>query len=199
NFVDVIPQRSKLRLTLNMDYDELDDPEGWARDITDIGRWGNGNVDVDFSAPEQIDYIMYLIKQAFDKHTEYALKERPDRYMTQQVSQQINQDEINAILWKACDTFRGTVDPAEYKNYILVMLFLKYISDVWRDHYARYLAETGDEARARRKMRYERFVIPEGCDFYTLYENRNEPDIGERIDKALEAIEEANIEKLEGV
>lgn len=73
NFVDVIPQRSKLRLTLNMDYDELDDPEGWARDITDIGRWGNGNVDVDFSAPEQIDYIMYLIKQSFDKHTEYAL------------------------------------------------------------------------------------------------------------------------------
>src|SRR5690606_31948105 len=119
--------------------------------------------------------------------------------MTQPVSQQINQDEINAILWKACDAFRGTIDPAEYKNYILVMLFLKYISDVWRDHYARYLAETGDEERARRKMRYERFVIPEGCDFYTLYENRNEPDIGERIDKALEAIEEANIEKLEGV
>lgn len=31
----------------------------------------------------------------------------------------INQDEINAILWKACDTFRGTVDPSEYKNYIV--------------------------------------------------------------------------------
>ena len=41
------------------------------------------------------------------------------------------QNEINGILWKACDTFRGTVDPAEYKNYILVMLFVKYISDVW--------------------------------------------------------------------
>ena len=40
----------------------------------------------------------------------------------------INQDEINSILWNACDTFRGTVDPAEYKNYILVMLFVKYIS-----------------------------------------------------------------------
>lgn len=39
---------------------------------------------------------------------------------------QINQDEINSILWKACDTFRGTVDPSEYKNYILVMLFVKY-------------------------------------------------------------------------
>ena len=47
---------------------------------------------------------------------------------------QFNQDEINSILWKACDTFRGTVDPSEYKNYILVMLFVKYISDVWQDH-----------------------------------------------------------------
>ena len=28
-----------------------------------------------------------------------------------------NQDEINAIVWKACDTFRGAVDPSEYKNY----------------------------------------------------------------------------------
>lgn len=39
----------------------------------------------------------------------------------------IKQDEINAILWKACDTFRGTIAPSEYKNYIMVMLFLKYI------------------------------------------------------------------------
>lgn len=35
------------------------------------------------------------------------------------MTNQINQDEINAILWKACDTFRGTVDPSEYKNYVL--------------------------------------------------------------------------------
>ena len=67
---------------------------------------------------------------------------------------QISQDEINAILWRACDTFRGTVDPAEYKNYILVMLFVKYISDAWRDHYDAYRAQLGDdEARVRRRMR----------------------------------------------
>src|SRR4051812_3406222 len=52
--------------------------------------------------------------------------------------QVISQDEINNILWRACDTFRGTVDPSEYKNYILVMLFLKYISDVWSDRRAQY-------------------------------------------------------------
>src|SRR5688572_3898799 len=56
----------------------------------------------------------------------------------------VTQSEINGILWKACDTFRGAVDPSEYKNYILVMLFVKYISDVWQDHYAKLVEEYGD-------------------------------------------------------
>ncbi|MDH3605120.1 MAG: type I restriction-modification system subunit M N-terminal domain-containing protein, partial [Candidatus Tectomicrobia bacterium] len=56
---------------------------------------------------------------------------------------QLNQDEINAVLWRACDTFRGVVDAAEYKNYILVMLFLKYISDVWAEHYVTLKAQFG--------------------------------------------------------
>ena len=71
--------------------------------------------------------------------------------------QEFTRDEINQILWNACDTFRGTVDPAEYKNCILVMLFVKYISDVWRDHYEAYLEKySGDEDRAKRAMRGER-------------------------------------------
>ncbi|MEW5871782.1 MAG: type I restriction-modification system subunit M [Chloroflexota bacterium] len=112
----------------------------------------------------------------------------------------ISQDEINAILWKACDTFRGTVDPSEYKNYILVMLFVKYISDVWRDHYEQYQERYGeDEARLRRRMGRERFVLPERADYYSLYEQRNETNLGEIIDMALAAIEEANVEKLQGV
>jgi type I restriction enzyme M protein len=115
-------------------------------------------------------------------------------------TEQINQDEINAILWKACDTFRGTVDPSEYKNYILVMLFLKYLTDVWLDHYEQYRDQFGeDEERIRRRMSREKFVLPEGSDYYTLYEQRNETNIGEIIDIALAAIEEANIEKLQGV
>lgn len=68
NFVDVVPQRSGLRLTLNMAFDQIHDPEGWCRDVTHIGRWGNGNVEVRLSAPAQIDYIMFLIKQSFDLH-----------------------------------------------------------------------------------------------------------------------------------
>jgi len=116
------------------------------------------------------------------------------------MSDRINQDEINSILWSACDTFRGTVDPAEYKNYILVMLFVKYISDVWRDHYEQLVEKyDGDAERARHMMRYEKFVLPEGCDFQSLHEQRNAPNLGEVINIALEDIEDKNKEKLEGV
>ncbi len=112
----------------------------------------------------------------------------------------INQDEINGILWKACDTFRGTIDPSEYKNYILVMLFVKYISDVWTDHREALLQRyNGDVARAERQLQYERFILPKGSDFATLYTRRNAPNLGEVINKALEAIEAANKAKLNGV
>jgi len=112
----------------------------------------------------------------------------------------ISQEEINAILWKACDTFRGTVDPSEYKNYILVMLFVKYVSDVWQDHYDEFKQRYGeDDERIHRRMERERFRLPQGCRFTDLYEQRNADDLGEVINMALEKIEDANREKLAGV
>jgi len=116
------------------------------------------------------------------------------------MSTQINQDEINSILWKACDTFRGTVDASEYKNYILVMLFVKYISDVWQEHYETLTEKFGnDEDMILRRMQRERFVLPKGCNFQELYNQRNEPNVGEIINIALEHIEETNKQKLSGV
>ncbi|TWU08886.1 Type I restriction enzyme EcoKI M protein [Symmachiella macrocystis] len=117
----------------------------------------------------------------------------------------VSQDEINGILWKACDTFRGAVDPSEYKNYILVMLFVKYISDVWHDHYAKLVEEYGDpksktaKERIERRLKRERFVLPEHCTFGSLYEQRNDANIGEIINTALDDIEDSNKKKLEGV
>ena len=112
----------------------------------------------------------------------------------------VNQSEINDVAWRACDTFRGVVDAENYRNYILVMLFWKYMSDVWRDHRDAYLKEyNGDEQRVTRRLARERFQLPDGCDFLSLYAQRNEPDIGERMNVALAGIEEANKDKLEGV
>ena len=112
----------------------------------------------------------------------------------------IAQSDVNNAAWAACDTFRGVVDPAQYKDYILVMLFVKYISDVWADHYDVYRKQYGDdEERVLRKLKRERFVLPKGSGFYDLYAQRNEPNIGELINIALDKIEEANKAKIEDV
>ena len=116
------------------------------------------------------------------------------------MSPQINQDTVNKSLWSACDVFRGTVSADTYKDYILTMLFLKYISDVWQDHYDNYKNEYGDEPELiEEMMKNERFVLPRESNFYTLHERRFEPSNGERIDMALHALEEANGTKLKDV
>ena len=110
------------------------------------------------------------------------------------------QRELGDIAWAACDTFRGAVDPAEYKNYILTMLFIKYLSDLHKDkqaeHNQRY---NGDQARVKRAMEKERFRVPEEASFDYLYEKRDASNIGEIINKALEKIEDENKSKLDGV
>ncbi|MGK1181838.1 type I restriction-modification system subunit M [Klebsiella pneumoniae] len=113
------------------------------------------------------------------------------------MSNKIDQDRINRVLWGVCDIFRGTISPDTYKDFILTMLFLKYISDVWQDHYDGYKEEYGDEPELiEEMMKNERFVLPKEASFYALYKRRNEPGNGERIDEALHAIEEANGTKL---
>jgi predicted transport protein len=70
NFVDIVPQKSRLRLSLNMTFDEINDPQGICKDITNLGRWGNGDVEVGFKSSTEIDYVMFLIQQSFDVHSE---------------------------------------------------------------------------------------------------------------------------------
>ncbi|MCB0856194.1 MAG: type I restriction-modification system subunit M N-terminal domain-containing protein, partial [Bacteroidetes bacterium] len=113
------------------------------------------------------------------------------------MKEKITQNDINRIVWNACDTFRGVIDPSQYKDYILTMLFLKYVSDVHREKRKQYLDKyNGDEERVTRAMKFERFVVPATSTFEYLFERRNEANIGELINIALTDLEEANREKL---
>lgn len=67
NFVDVIPQASRLRLSLNMSFQEIHDPRGLARDMTNLGMWGNGDVEVVLSDLEELRYVMGLVRQALER------------------------------------------------------------------------------------------------------------------------------------
>jgi uncharacterized protein with ParB-like and HNH nuclease domain/predicted transport protein len=72
NFVDIVPQKIRLRLSLNMDFHEIIDPKGLCKDVSGLGRWGNGDVEVGISNHNELDDIMELIQQAFDKQLEYV-------------------------------------------------------------------------------------------------------------------------------
>jgi type I restriction enzyme M protein len=116
------------------------------------------------------------------------------------MTERIDQQQINDTLWRACDTFRGTLDPSQYKDYLLVMLFLKYVSDSWADDREQLRKKYGgDEMRVARALSRERFVVPAESEFPFLYQRRDEPNIGELINIALEKIEDANRSKLENV
>lgn len=113
------------------------------------------------------------------------------------MNSKVNQDEINATLWSVCDTFRGTVSADTYKDYILTMLFLKYVTDVWEDHYEEYKKQYVDEPELLQEMMAsEKFVLPPQSNFYFLYKHREEAGNGQRIDTALTALEDANGTKL---
>lgn len=67
NFVDAVPQAKRLRLSLNLEFPELQDPKGIAKDTTHIGRWGNGDVEVPLSSLDELPYVMGLVRQALEK------------------------------------------------------------------------------------------------------------------------------------
>ena len=66
NFVDVVPQKSRLRLSLNVDLADIKDPKNLCEDVSGKGRWGNGNTQLGISKIEDIEYAMFVIKQAYE-------------------------------------------------------------------------------------------------------------------------------------
>lgn len=109
-------------------------------------------------------------------------------------------NDIERVLWKACDSFRGKIDSSRYKDYILSMLFVKYLSDVTLERRAFYMEQyDGDARRVERAMSRERFSIDKESTFDYLYENRTDNEIGQKINVALSHIEDHNSGKLRNV
>ena len=111
-----------------------------------------------------------------------------------------SKNDIDRVLWSACDSFRGKIDSSRYKDYILSMLFVKYLSDVSAEKRTQYMEQySGDERRVERAMSRERFTMDEQSTFDYLYERRNDAEIGQKINVALSHIEEHNSGKLRNV
>lgn len=104
-------------------------------------------------------------------------------------------DDIKSTLWKAAGTFRGSIDAANYKDYVLTMLFLKYLDDTYkenlRDLETKY---NGNEIRIERAKNNLPFVLADQQRFDYLYDNRFDPKIGEMINTALQGIQDSNSE-----
>lgn len=67
NFVDVVPQAKRLRVSLNMAFHEINDPKGLCKDVTNLGRWGNGDVEFSLTTLEELPYVMGLVRQSLEK------------------------------------------------------------------------------------------------------------------------------------
>ncbi len=108
--------------------------------------------------------------------------------------------DVEKVLWNACDSFRGKIDSSRYKDYILSMLFVKYLSDVYAETKEKYQKQyAGDERRVARAMSRERFVMDDKSTFEYLYNMRNDAEIGQIINVALATIEKNNSAKLHEV
>lgn len=109
-------------------------------------------------------------------------------------------EDVESVVWSACDIFRGVMDSSIYKDYILTMLFLKYISDTWTANYkeAEELFE-GKDAEIESFMKKDRFVLSARSTFQDLYENREHANIGKFINDALQNIEVENKTNLDKV
>jgi len=87
----------------------------------------------------------------------------------------IKKSQIYSTLWSACDALRGSMDASQYKDYVLMLLFVKYLSD------------KGDAPDSDTL-----FVIPEGCRFSDFVALKQDKEIGDKINKKMEKIKEEN-------
>ncbi|OPX84576.1 MAG: putative type I restriction enzymeP M protein [Pelotomaculum sp. PtaB.Bin013] len=107
--------------------------------------------------------------------------------------------DIEAALWRGANTFRGAIDAANYKDYILPMLFVKYLSDTYRENVDELTKKYDNPVRLERAINRLPFVIREEQSFSWLYDKRYEDNLGELINTALRGIEDDNPSLFTGI
>lgn len=105
---------------------------------------------------------------------------------------------VENIVWKACDTFRGSIDSSLYKDYILSMLFVKYLSDFAKEKIKELESKySGD--KLKRRLERMNYKISKDASFEYLLKKKEAPNIGEIINTALRKIEKDNPQKFDGI
>ncbi|MEY3299314.1 MAG: hypothetical protein RLZZ597_2574 [Cyanobacteriota bacterium] len=115
-----------------------------------------------------------------------------------------NNESLEQKLWKAADKLRKNIDAAEYKHIVLGLIFLKYISDAFEQLHEKLMAGEGDYAGADPEdpdeYRAENaFFVPEVARWANLQAQAKQPTIGQKVDEAMAAIEQANPKALKGI
>jgi len=113
--------------------------------------------------------------------------------------QKFTQEQLNKTLWDAADSSRVALDGGVYKDYVLVMLFYKYLSDLFKNQEEKFKKRFGGASRVRDKLRTGRFYLPPKTSFDYIYSIVEQDNIGEELNKVLAKIEDQNKEKLEGI
>ncbi len=110
---------------------------------------------------------------------------------------QVTQTELEAHLWESANLLRGPIDQADFKSYIFPLLFLKRISDVYDEEFQQALEESKGDIEYAGFAENHRFLIPEGAHWDDIRERTEH--VGQAIQEAMHAIEQANPNKLYGI
>lgn len=109
----------------------------------------------------------------------------------------MTQQELEKYLWGAATTLRGTIDAGDYKQYIFPLLFFKRISDVYDEEFAKAMAESDGDMEYAAFAENHHFQIPEGARWQDVREVT--VNIGQALQGAMRAIEQANPDTLQGI
>lgn len=109
-----------------------------------------------------------------------------------------SKQDIERALMKGADSLRDTIDAANYKDYVLPLMFVKYLSDTYAEK-VEELEKEYEGVRLERQKRYLPFTVAKDCSFTSLYEQRYADNIGQLINMAMRQIENDNNQQLAGV